>query len=105
MIFRAPILMKNPLGRVGLAVAFLVVAGYAVITLSGPRGVRPWLEKQRQIHALEKHNTTLTQEIERKREHLKRLTNNPAEQELEIRDRLKYVDPKDKVFILEPQEK
>ena len=38
-------------------------------------------------------------EIERMREHLQRLSNDPAEQELEIRDRLKLVHPGEKVYI------
>jgi cell division protein FtsB len=86
-------------------VTILLVAGYAVITLSGPRGVAAWLDKQQQIRQLEKRNEGLAQEIERKREHIKRLGSNPAEQELEIRERLKLVHPEDKVFIIEPQGK
>jgi cell division protein FtsB len=95
--------MKAPFVRSAYTVTLLLVAGYALITLSGPRGITAWLDKQSQIHQLEKRNAGLAQEIERKRERIKRLGNNPAEQELEIRDRLKLVHPKDKVFIVEPQ--
>jgi cell division protein FtsB len=95
--------MKAPLARLAYAIAVLLVAGYAVITLRGPRGITAWLDKQQQIHALERRNAGLAQEIERKREHIQRLSGNPAEQELEIRERLKLVHPKDKVFIIEPQ--
>jgi cell division protein FtsB len=83
-------------------VTLLLVAGYAVITLRGPHGIPAWLDKQNQIHQLERRNAGLAQEIERKREHIKRLNNNPAEQELEIRERFKLVHPNDKVFIIEP---
>lgn len=97
--------MKAPLLRLTYAIAFFIVLGYAVITLQGPRGIAAWLDKQHQIHELEKRNAGLAQEIERKREHIQRLSSAPAEQELEIRERLKLVHPKDKVFIIEPQTK
>jgi cell division protein FtsB len=96
--------MKAPLVRLAYAVTLLLIAGYAANTLCGPRGIAVWLDKQRQIHQLEKRNAGLAQEIERKREHIKRLSDNPAEQELEIRERLKLAHPNDKIFIIEPQD-
>jgi cell division protein FtsB len=97
--------MKAPLSRLAYSIAFLLVAAYAVITLQGPRGIAAWLDKQHQIRELENRNAGLAQEIERKREHIRRLSSNPGEQELEIRERLKLVHPKDKVFIIDPQGK
>jgi cell division protein FtsB len=41
----------------------------------------------------------LDKEIERMRDHIKRLTDNPAQQELEIRGRLKLVKPGEKVYV------
>jgi len=49
---------------------------------------------------IEKRNAALAQENERTREHIQRLSDNPAEQELEIRQRLKLVHPGEKVYIL-----
>ena len=92
--------MKFTAGRYVYVVAFLVVAGYAIFTLRGPGGVPGLMEKRRQIDLLEKRNAALLQENESKREHIQRLTNNPAEQELEIRQRLKLVHPDEKVYIL-----
>jgi len=97
--------MRAPLVRLAYVLTLLLIVGYAVVTLRGPRGIAAYLEKQRQIHELEKRNAGLAQEIERKRERIQRLTNDPAEQELEIRERLKLVHPKDKVFILDQQAK
>ena len=97
--------MKAPLARLAYSVAILLVAGYAVITLQGPRGIRAFLDRQHEIQKLEAHNAALAQQIERKRERIQRLNGNPAEQELEIRNRLKLVHPRDKVFILEPHAK
>jgi hypothetical protein len=42
----------------------------------------------------------LAQEVERKKEHVGRLKNNPAEQELEIRKRLKLLRPDEKSYIV-----
>jgi cell division protein FtsB len=48
----------------------------------------------------------LAREIERKRERIDRLTGNQAEQEMEIRHRLKLVHPGEKIYILgEPEKK
>ena len=98
--------MKAPLSRLAYVIAFLSVTGYAFFTLRGPKGVPGLIEKQRQIQELEKRNTALAREIEQKREHIKRLTGNPAEQEMEIRQRLKLVHPGEKVYIVgEPEKK
>ena len=91
--------MKASFTRIAYILVFLVVAGYAVATLQGPRGVHALVVKEAQIKDMENRNALLAREIERKREHIKRLTDNPAEQELEIRERLKLVNPTDKVYI------
>ena len=91
--------MKVPFGRIAYVAAFFLVVGYAVETLCGPRGVHALLEKQDQIQKLEQHNAALAKEVERMREHIKRMDENPAQRELEIRDRLKLVRPGEKVFI------
>ncbi|MGP8244645.1 MAG: FtsB family cell division protein [Bryobacteraceae bacterium] len=91
--------MKVPFGRIAYVVVFFVVAGYAVETLRGPRGVHALMEKQDQIQKLEQHNAALAKQVERMRERIKRMDDSPAQQELEIRDRLKLVRPGEKVFI------
>jgi hypothetical protein len=48
---------------------------------------------------MENRNASLARDIERRRERIKRLADNPAEQELEIREQLKLVSPTDKVYI------
>jgi cell division protein FtsB len=97
--------MKVRFAKIGYITAFLAVAGYAFVTLRGPRGIAALMEKQRQIEQLEKRNLQLHQEIERKLEHIQRIGDNETQQELEIRERLKLVHPKDKVFITGQPEK
>jgi len=93
--------MKGSLSRFAYVIAVLVVASYAFVTLRGPKGLRAIAEQREEIRSLEKRNESLAQEIERKRDHIHRLTESPAEQELEIRDRLKLVKPNEKIFIID----
>jgi cell division protein FtsB len=86
--------------RLGYIAAFLIVVTYAFIALRGPKGIPGLLAKQQQIRAMEKRNALLAEENERMREHIERLANNPSEQELEIRERLKLVHPGEKVYLL-----
>ena len=71
--------MKGSLSRFAYAIAILVVASYAFVTLRGPKGLRAITEKREEITRLEKRNASLAQEIERKREHIRRLAENPAD--------------------------
>ena len=98
--------MKAPLARLAYVTVFLAVTSYAFFTLRGPKGIPGLVEKQRQIQEMEKRNTELAREIEQKREHIKRLADSPAEQEKEIRQRLKLVHPGEKIYIVgEPEKK
>ena len=95
--------MKSNLARFAYAVAFLLVAAYAVVTFRGPKGVHALVEKQSQIQEQEKRNAELTRDLDRERERIRRLKDNPSEQDLEIRERLKLVRPGEKVYITGPQ--
>jgi cell division protein FtsB len=98
--------MRSAFSRWGFGVVFTGVLIYAAITLMGPHGVHAWMEKERQIQEMQKRNATEAQEIERIKEHIKRLEGNPDEQEREIRERLKLVHPDEKVYITgEPAKK
>ena len=80
-------------------VVFMAVAIYAAVTLTGPHGVRAWQEKEHLIQAMRKKNADDARQIERIKEHIKRLDGNPEEQEREIRERNKLVRPDETVFI------
>jgi len=97
--------MRIPLKRWAFGIAFTSVTAYAFVTLTGPHGLHALKVKERQIQEMQKQNTTDAKEIERIKEHIKRLDDNPAEQELEIREHLKLVHPDEKVFITGQPEK
>ena|SRR6185503_5697034 len=92
--------MKASLSGFAFVISLLLVFTYAFVTLRGPQGLQAIALKRAQIHDLEKRNAALALEIERKRAHIRRLNDNPAEQELEIRERLKLVHPNEKVYII-----
>jgi cell division protein FtsB len=89
--------MKAPLTRIALLFVFLGAVSYAFLAF--PRGMRSWRERQHTIEDKEKSNTILVQQVERQKERIRRLANDPVEQELEIRRRLKLARPDEKVFI------
>lgn len=97
--------MRPSLTKIAYAIAILLAVGYAFFTLRGPQGIPGLAEKRRQIQDLEKRNATLAREIELKRERIDRLRGNPTLQELEIRRRLKLVQPDEKVYILQDSPK
>lgn len=94
--------MKGPLTRFAYVIVFVMAVGYAFIAF--PQGLHAWREKQRLIRDMETRNAALAKEVERRKDHIVRLTNNPTEQELEIRRRLKLAKPGEKIYILgEPE--
>ena len=95
--------MKAPLTRLALLLVFLGAVSYAFVAF--PRGMHSWRERQHIIEEKEKSNTILVQQVERQKERIRRLADDPVEQELEIRKRLKLARPDEKVFITgEPEQ-
>jgi cell division protein FtsB len=101
-MFQAYGAMKTGISRLALGAALAAVVTYALVTLNGPHGIRALMERQRLIHEMQRQNAIDAAKIERIKEHIKRLDDNPSEQELEIRERLKLVHPDEKVFITGP---
>jgi cell division protein FtsB len=87
--------------------AFIVLCGivYAFVALRGPGGIPGLLDKRRQVQAYEIGNEQLHREIERKQGRIQRLQSDPREQEIEIRQRLKFAGPGEKIFIIDDKKK
>src|SRR5271168_5348999 len=81
--------MKIPVVKTAYALIVLCGIVYAFVELRGPNGIPGLLEKRRQVHEYEIGNEQLHREIEQKQERIQRLQNDPREQEIEIRQRLK----------------
>jgi cell division protein FtsB len=80
--------------------AAIVLGVVALIALRGPQGFHTLAEKRSEIRQLQEQNADLSREIERKKNRIQRLRNSQAEQELEIRERLKLMRPGETQFIL-----
>jgi cell division protein FtsB len=74
---------------------------YAFVELRGPAGIPGLMEKRPQAQELERVNQKLHREIEERNQRIQRLEQNPAEQEFEIRQRLKLAKPGEKIYILD----
>jgi hypothetical protein len=57
------------------------------------------------VHELEVSNEQLQKELEQKQQRIQRLENDPREQEIEIRQRLKLAGPGEKIFIIDDKKK
>jgi len=97
--------MKISAGKAIYALIVLCGVTYAFVELRGPNGIPGLIEKRHQVHEYETSNEQLHREIEQKQERIQRLENDPQEQEIEIRQRLKFAGPGEKVYIIEDGKK
>jgi len=94
-------LRLNPIiRRVVFLLAFALLASYGYIALRGPQGLTVLQEKRREIRKLEEENADLERENQYRRDRIKKLEENPAQQELEVRKSLKLLRPGETSFIL-----
>lgn len=83
------------------ALVALSGVSYAFIALHGPNGIPGLRARQAMIRDYEAGNKKLQKEIDDEQQRIERLQNNPAEQEFEIRQRLKLAKPGEKIYILD----
>ncbi|MDP9054530.1 MAG: septum formation initiator family protein [Acidobacteriota bacterium] len=93
--------MKISIVRTTYAAIVLCGIGYSFVELRGPNGVSSLVEKRRQVREFEAGNEQLHREIEQKQDRIQRLQSDPREQEIEIRQRLKFASPNEKVYIID----
>ncbi len=86
--------------RVLFLVVFIFFGAYAYVALQGPQGISALQQKRREIRQMEEENANLAREIQYRRDRIKKLQENPAEQELEVRKNLKLLRPGETSFIL-----
>lgn len=79
---------------------FVVVALYGWIALRGPLGIQSLLDKRQEIRTLQEQNAAMAREVEHRRDRIRRLSDSPSEQEMEIRKQLKLLKPGETSFIL-----
>src|SRR5438067_2321915 len=92
--------MSTIVRRAVYSAALLMMAVYGYIALSGPQGIPGLRNKWSEIRQLEEEIANLKRDNQAKKERIRRLENDPAEQEMEIRKRLKLLRPGETSFIL-----
>ena len=97
--------MKISFVKATYAAVVLSGVAYAFIVLQGPNGIPGLLAKRREVKELEQITQKMHREIEEKQQRIQRLEQNPAEQEFEIRQRLKLAKPGEKIYIIDENKK
>lgn len=92
--------MSTVVKRAAYSAALVLMAFYGYIALSGSQGIPALRKKWTEIRQLEEDVANLRRDNEAKKEHIRRLQTDPAEQEMEIRKRLKLLRPGETSFIL-----
>jgi cell division protein FtsB len=95
------------ISAVKAAYALVVLCGviYAFVALRGPNGIPGLMDRRREVREYEQVNQQLHREIEEKQQRIDRLRENPTEQEFEIRQRLKFAKPGEKIYIIDGKAK
>ncbi len=86
--------------RAGLAAGFVALLVFAAVTLRGPHGLAAARKLYNDIRELQAEVDTLRQEVQDRKDRNQRLRTSPAEQEMEIRRRLKLLRKGEKTFVL-----
>ncbi|HUP03463.1 MAG TPA: septum formation initiator family protein [Bryobacteraceae bacterium] len=92
--------MKERLARFAYVAAIVLVAIYAVATLTGPQGIQALYAKEREIQAQQKRNKALEADVARTQKRIDEIKSDPSAQERVVEERLNLVHPGDKVFLL-----
>lgn len=97
--------MKNQVLKAVYAVVLVAGIVYAFVELRGSGGIGALLQRRVLVSQYEAENQKLNQEIQHRQDRIQRLEQNPTEQEFEIRQRLKYAKPGEKIYLLDPSPK
>ena len=95
--------MKFLVRRAGFIALFAIVGAFGIIVLRGPNGIPALMNKRKEIQFLQESNASMAADNERKRLRIEKLKHSRAEQQLEIRERLKLLRPGETQLILPEQ--
>lgn len=90
----------SPLQKYGIYALLMVCSVYVYVALRGPQGISALEERWHEIRDLQEQNAELQRDVDRRADRISRLSKSPAEQELEIRKRLKLAKPGETIFII-----
>lgn len=91
---------SRPIRVVGVLAAVLVCGVYLVLAFRSPLGLPTLHTRWQEVREMQIRNDELRRNVEMRRDRIRRLEENSAEQELEIRKQLKMLRPGETTFIL-----
>ena len=94
------VLQMSVISKAGMFVVATLACVYIYSALRGPQGLPALQQRWQEIRTLQQQNADLASEVQRKADRIRRLKENPSEQELEIRKRLKLLRPGETTFII-----
>ncbi len=89
--------------KLAWAAAALCAGVYAWASLMGPEGIPRMREKRALVRQFQEENANLRRDVERRRLRIQKLTDDRAVQELEIRNRLKYLKEGEQYLVFPPE--
>lgn len=89
----------SSLQKIGVFTVLTLSSAYVYVALRGPQGLPALQDRWTEIRKLQAQNAELSREVQLRSERIQRLRDNPAEQELEIRKRLKLQRKNETTFI------
>jgi hypothetical protein len=92
--------LQRTIRPLGFAVLIALVAAYGWIALRGPQGIPALLDKHGEIRHLQDENSAKMIEIERRKDHIRRLKESQSEQQMQIRKQLKLQREGETTFII-----
>lgn len=92
------------LRKLGFLAVLTLSSVYVYVALRGPQGLPALQQRWMEIRRLQAENAELSREVQLRSERIARLRDNPAEQELEIRKRLKLQRKNETTFITSESE-
>ena len=84
--------------RLGLVLVLTAFGVYAAVNLTGPQGVSALFGKWNELEKLQRENAALAGKLEERKEKLRILQGSAAQQELEIRRKLKRLKKGETIY-------
>lgn len=92
--------MSSIAQRLAFLGVFTALCAFGVITLTGPQGIPAYKKRMQEIRKLEEENANLRSENMLRHERIRKLREDPAEQDKVIREKLKQLHKGDTEFVV-----
>jgi cell division protein FtsB len=92
--------MSSLLRHLGIFAAAALACFYVVVLWKGPQGIPAMLRVREEVIEMEQQNRVLKEQIERRKQHIKALENDPVERERAVREGTNLAKPDETTVFL-----